>query len=172
MLHSIAPIAHLQACCTRLLYCRMHQCTKQPTRGHDKEQYGQSTNQNLANHWHHHCLAMCAHSLTVHACNGRVGMPTASCSAASRQASRGSGCLVWWSSCAKCSPIGRWSTASLSPMMDLTTGSVHWHAMQFDLTEYGTCSSERRPTVCMHHKRMLMVCSCVPALCCAQLRCI
>lgn len=31
ILHSVAPITQLQACCTRMLYCRMHQCTKQPT---------------------------------------------------------------------------------------------------------------------------------------------
>ncbi len=32
MLHSNAPITQSQACCTRLLYCRTHECTKQPTR--------------------------------------------------------------------------------------------------------------------------------------------
>ena len=51
----------------------------------------------------------------------RVGMPTASCSAALRQASRGSACPAWWSSYARCSPTGRWSTASPSPMTAGTT---------------------------------------------------
>lgn len=54
----------------------------------------------------------------------RAGMLTASCSGALRLGSRGSVCPVWWSSYARCSPTGRWSTASPSPMMAGTTRSV------------------------------------------------
>lgn len=59
-------------------------------------------------------------------CDGARGvMPIASCSVASRQASRGNEYQGWLSSCARCSLTGRWSTACPSPMMAGTTGLAH-----------------------------------------------
>lgn len=86
----------------------------------------------------------------------RGGTRTASCSAASRRASRGSGCPGWWSSCARCSPSGRCSTASPSPTTPKTTRQPpHTHVQPCRCAIMQTC----------HHANVLSCICAVMHLC-------